>query len=507
MRQPQTLEGDPGVEQYVLELKKITKRYPGVTALDQVSLGLKKGEVHALMGENGAGKSTMIKVISGAITPEEGEIVVEGESYTHMTPALSKKLGIEVIYQEFNLIPNLSVAENMFMGERVGGKILADFGQMERRAAEVFERMKIDINPKTLVRDLSVAYMQMVEIAKSIVKNVKILIMDEPTAPLTSDEVDILLELVEKLKQEGVTIVYVSHRMDEIYRVADRLSVFRDGKWISTNPVEEISRHDLVCEMVGREITETYPVRRKCEKETILEVRNLTGKGAKNISFDLKKGEILGLAGLVGAGRTETARMIFGADPIESGSIIMKGKEITIRSPRDAVQNGICLVPEDRKQHGVILSLSIRDNITLPIVKGISKLGIVDRKREDGILKKQKDDLRIKTPSFSQKAGNLSGGNQQKVVLSKWLASDAEVLIFDEPTRGIDVGAKQEIYFLMNRLVEAGKAIIMISSEMEELIGMSDRIIVLYEGEQKGEIEKEQFSQELIMERASNIMK
>ncbi len=507
MRQPQTLEGDPGVEQYVLELKKITKRYPGVTALDQVSLGLKKGEVHALMGENGAGKSTMIKVISGAITPDEGEIVVEGESYTHMTPALSKKLGIEVIYQEFNLIPNLSVAENMFMGERVGGKILADFGQMERRAAEVFERMKIDINPKTLVRDLSVAYMQMVEIAKSIVKNVKILIMDEPTAPLTSDEVDILLELVEKLKQEGVTIVYVSHRMDEIYRVADRLSVFRDGKWISTNPVEEISRHDLVCEMVGREITETYPVRRKCEKETILEVRNLTGKGAKNISFDLKRGEILGLAGLVGAGRTETARMIFGADPIESGSIIMKGKEITIRSPRDAVQNGICLVPEDRKQHGVILSLSIRDNITLPIVKGISKLGIVDRKREDGILKKQKDDLRIKTPSFSQKAGNLSGGNQQKVVLSKWLASDAEVLIFDEPTRGIDVGAKQEIYFLMNRLVEAGKAIIMISSEMEELIGMSDRIIVLYEGEQKGEIEKEQFSQELIMERASNIMK
>ncbi len=507
MRQPQTLEGDPGVEQYVLELKKITKRYPGVTALDQVSLGLKKGEVHALMGENGAGKSTMIKVISGAITPDEGAIVVEGESYTHMTPALSKKLGIEVIYQEFNLIPNLSVAENMFMGERVGGKILADFGQMERRAAEVFERMKIDINPKTLVRDLSVAYMQMVEIAKSIVKNVKILIMDEPTAPLTSDEVDILLELVEKLKQEGVTIVYVSHRMDEIYRVADRLSVFRDGKWISTNPVEEISRHDLVCEMVGREITETYPVRRKCEKETILEVRNLTGKGAKNISFDLKKGEILGLAGLVGAGRTETARMIFGADPIESGSIIMKGKEITIRSPRDAVQNGICLVPEDRKQHGVILSLSIRDNITLPIVKAISKLGIVDRKREDGILKKQKDDLRIKTPSFSQKAGNLSGGNQQKVVLSKWLASDAEVLIFDEPTRGIDVGAKQEIYFLMNRLVEAGKAIIMISSEMEELIGMSDRIIVLYEGEQKGEIEKEQFSQELIMERASNIMK
>lgn len=495
------------MEPYVLELKKVTKRYPGVTALDQVSLGLKKGEVHALVGENGAGKSTMIKVISGAITPDEGEIVVEGESYTHMTPALSKKLGIEVIYQEFNLIPNLSVAENMFMGERVGGRLLADFGQMEKRASEVFERMKIAINPRTLVRDLSVAYMQMVEIAKAIVKNVKLLIMDEPTAPLTSDEVDILLDLVENLRRDGVTIVYVSHRMDEIYRVADRLSVFRDGKWISTRPVREISRHDLVCEMVGREITETYPVRKKCEGETILEVKNLTGKGARNISFDLKKGEILGLAGLVGAGRTETARMIFGADPIESGSIRMKGKEIVIKSPQDAVQNGICLVPEDRKQHGVILSLSIRDNITLPIVKSLSKLGVVDRNREDKILQKHKDDLKIKTPSFSQKAGNLSGGNQQKVVLSKWLASDAEVLIFDEPTRGIDVGAKQEIYFLMNQLVEAGKAIIMISSEMEELIGMSDRIIVLYEGEQKGEIEKEQFSQELIMERASNIIK
>lgn len=495
------------MEENILELKGITKKYPGVIALNQVSLGLKKGEIHALVGENGAGKSTLIKVISGAITPDEGEIAVEGQSYAAMTPALSKKLGIEVIYQEFNLIPNLSVAENMFMGNFIGNRVTVDFKAMERKAAEIFRMMKIDIHPRTLVKDLSVAYMQMVEIAKAIVKNVKILIMDEPTAPLTNNEVDILLNLVENLKREGVTIIYVSHRMDEIYRIADRLSIFRDGQWISTHKISEISRHDLVCAMVGREITETYPSRGDCIGETVLEVKHLTGKGASDISFELRKGEILGLAGLVGAGRTETARMIFGADPMESGTILIRGREVKIRSPKDAVDNGICLVPEDRKQQGVILSLPIRDNITLPIIKKISRFGVVNRQNENRILQKHKDDLRIKTPSFGQKVGNLSGGNQQKVVLSKWLASDAEILIFDEPTRGIDVGAKQEIYFLMNELAESGKAILMISSEMEELMGMSDRIVVLYEGRQTGEISKENFSQEGIMAKASNITK
>ena len=495
------------MEQYTLELKGITKKYPGVVALNQVSLGLKKGEIHALMGENGAGKSTLIKVISGAITPDEGEIIVGGQSYKAMTPALSKKLGIEVIYQEFNLIPNLSVAENMFMGDFIGNKITVNFAAMEKKAAEIFKMMQIDINPKTIVKNLSVAYMQMVEIAKALVKNVKILIMDEPTAPLTSNEVDILLGLVERLKKDGVTIIYVSHRMEEIFRIADRISKFRDGEWISTHKIDGISRHDLVCAMVGREMTETYPIRKNNIGETVLEVQHLTGRGARDINFTLHKGEILGLAGLVGAGRTETARMIFGADPMESGKILVKGKEVKIKSPKDAVDHGICLVPEDRKQQGVILSMSIRDNITLPIIKKISKFGVVDTKTENQILQKHKDDLKIKTPSFAQKAGNLSGGNQQKVVLSKWLASDAEILIFDEPTRGIDVGAKQEIYFLMNELAEAGKAILMISSEMEELMGMSDRIIVLYEGRQTGEVSRESFSQEIIMEKASNIVK
>ena len=493
------------MENYALELRNITKTYPGVVALDKVSLGLKKGEVHALVGENGAGKSTLIKVISGAIAPDEGKIVVEGKEYERMTPALSKSLGIEVIYQEFNLIPNLSIAENMFMGDFIGGKMTVDFKKMEEKAAQVFEMMKIPMNPKTLVKDLSVAYMQMVEIAKAIVKNVKILIMDEPTAPLTEDEVDILLELVEKLRKDGVTIIYVSHRMEEIYRISERLSIFRDGQWIATHNTKEISRQKLVCEMVGREITEKFPERKNDPGEVVLEVKHLTGKGARDINFSLRKGEILGLGGLVGAGRTETARMIFGAAPMESGQIIVHGKEVSIHSPKDAVANGICLVPEDRKQQGVILSLPIRYNITLPIIKSVSNAGVVDRKTENKILEKHKNDLRIKTPSFAQKVGNLSGGNQQKVVLSKWLASDAEILIFDEPTRGIDVGAKQEIYSLMNKLVEEGKAIIMISSEMEELMGMSDRIIVLYEGVQQGEIEREYFSQEAIMEKASNI--
>lgn len=495
------------MEKYILELKGITKKYPGVVALNQVSLGIKKGEIHALMGENGAGKSTLIKVISGAITPDEGEVLVEEQSYKAMTPSLSKRLGIEVIYQEFNLIPNLSVAENMFMGDFIGNKVTVNFAAMEKKAAEIFKMMQIDINPRAIVKDLSVAYMQMVEIAKALVKKVKILIMDEPTAPLTSNEVDILLGLVKRLKEDGVTIIYVSHRMEEIFRIAERVSVFRDGEWISTHHKDDISRHDLVCAMVGREMNETYPIRKNVIGETVMEVQHLTGRGARDINFVLHRGEILGLAGLVGAGRTETARMIFGADPIESGKILINGKEVKIKSPKDATAHGICLVPEDRKQEGVILSMAIRDNITLPIIKKISKFGVIDTKTENNILNKHKDDLRIKTPSFDQKVRNLSGGNQQKVVLSKWLASDAEILIFDEPTRGIDVGAKQEIYFLINELAEAGKAILMISSEMEELMGMSDRIIVLYEGRQTGELCRENFSQELIMEKASNIVK
>ena len=492
------------MENYALELRNITKTYPGVVALDKVSLGLKKGEIHALVGENGAGKSTLIKVISGAIAPDEGKIVVEGKEYERMTPALSKSLGIEVIYQEFNLIPNLSIAENMFMGDFIGGKMTVDFKEMEEKAAQVFEMMKIPMNPKTLVKDLSVAYMQMVEIAKAIVKNVKILIMDEPTAPLTEDEVDILLELVEKLRKDGVTIIYVSHRMEEIYRISDRLSIFRDGQWIATHNTKEISRQKLVCEMVGREITEKFPERKNDPGEVVLEVKHLTGKGARDINFSLRKGEILGLGGLVGAGRTETARMIFGADPMESGQIIVHGKEVSIHSPKDAVANGICLVPEDRKQQGVILSLPIRDNITLPIIKSVSNAGVVDRKTENKILEKHKNDLRIKTPSFAQKVGNLSGGNQQKVFLARWLNTDAEILLLDNPTQGIDVGAKAEIYKLILELAKQGKTILINTLEIPEIQKVADYCAVFYNGEIIKILEHQEIDEMTVMMYSTN---
>lgn len=487
----------------ILKISELTKTYPGVVALNQVSLTLQKGEIHALAGENGAGKSTLIKLISGAITPDEGTFEIDGKSYHSMTPSLAKSLGIQVIYQEFNLIPTLSVAENIFMGEYPGNKVTVDFATMEKRTREVFRKMKVDINPRTLVRDLTVAYMQLVEIAKAISKHVKILIMDEPTAPLTTNEVKILLDLVKELKSAGVTIIYVSHRLNEIYEIADRLTVFRDGEKIDTFALSDISRKKLISLMVGREVSETYPKRNHQSGEVVLEVKNLFGQGVKNMNFKLHKGEILGLAGLVGAGRTETARMIFGADSIEKGEFILNGKTVHISHPSDAIKYGIGLVPEDRKTQGVILSLSIRENITLTILRRITKATIISKKQEEHILEMHKDALSIKTPSFKQKVANLSGGNQQKVVLSKWLASESKILIFDEPTRGIDVGAKQEIYALMNQLSQTGISIIMISSEMEEIIGMSDRIIVLCEGEMTGMVNKEDFSQEYIMELAS----
>lgn len=491
------------LENSALIIKNITKTYPGVVALDHVSLEFQKGEIHALVGENGAGKSTIIKLISGAIAPSEGTIEVEGKEYEGMSPILSRSLGIEVIYQEFNLIPTLSVAENIFMGEYPGNGVVIDFKEMERRTKEVFELMKVDINPQTLVKDLTVAYMQLVEIAKAISKNAKILIMDEPTAPLTNNDVDILLDLVVNLKKKGVTIIYVSHRLNEIYRIADRLTILRDGRKIDTKKIEDISRKELVSHMVGRDVSETYPERTHQPGDIVLEVKNLCGNGATGINFQVRKGEILGLAGLVGAGRTETARMIFGADILEAGEIYVEGKLVHIKSPEEAMSYGIGLVPEDRKLQGVILSRSIKDNITISILKRISRFTLINKNKENELIDKYKKDLNIKTPSFEQKVGNLSGGNQQKVVLSKWLASDSKVLIFDEPTRGIDVGAKQEIYHLMNQLSKNGMAIIMISSEMEEILGMSDRILVLCEGKTTGIVDKSEFTQEYIMELAS----
>jgi len=489
----------------ILELKHISKEYPGVKALNDVSLEFHRGEVHALMGENGAGKSTLIKTLSGAIMPDGGEIIFEGQSYTHMAPSLSKSLGIEVIYQEFNLMPTLSVAENIFMGEKLGNKTFYDRTKAECEAQKVLDRMHVKLNLKEKVQNLSVANMQLVEIAKALTKEIKILIMDEPTAPLTSDEVEILFAIVKTLKEQGVTIIYISHRINEVFRIADRISILRDGNYIKTVPTTGIDRDELIRLMVGREVSDTYPKRNFAPGETALELKNICGNGVENISFSVRKGEILGLSGLVGAGRTETMRLVFGADPIESGTILLNGKEIHPHNPREAVELGIGLIPEDRKQQGLLIELPISWNISMATMKKISKCTVLNRQKEKKTVESLVESIHIKTPAITQLVKNLSGGNQQKVVLAKWMAAECKVLIFDEPTRGIDVGARHEIYKLMNDLCRQGVAIVMISSDMEELLGMSDRIAVLCEGKQTGMLERDAFSQETILSMASGL--
>lgn len=493
-------------EEYVLQLQHIRKEYPGVVALKDVTLELKKGEILALIGENGAGKSTLIKCCSGAVIPTSGKIIVNGKEFSSMTPQLAAENGIAIIYQEFNNVKELSAAENLFLGRPIRKGIVVDKKAMEQEAAKAFEQLRIKIDPKSLMKDLTVGYQQMVEIAKAIQQNAKILIMDEPSAPLTSAEVESMFRVVERLRKEGISIIYISHRLEEIYRLSDRILVMRDGEYVKTLITKDSEVQELIQLMVGRELTETYPPRGDCidENDVMLELKNVSGNGDKNISLKVRKGEILGLGGLVGAGRTELAEMIFGAVPKQSGQMIYKGKEIDPKSPREAIDLGIALVPEDRKRHGAMLGISIKNNINMPIYERNSKLSVINSKLEMEIAEKYQKNMAIKTPSLHQLVKNLSGGNQQKVILGRWMAADSELIIFDEPTRGIDIGAKHEIYKLMNDLVEKeGKAILMISSEMEELMGMSDRILVLAEGNVTGELQKGEFSQERIMAYAS----
>ena len=492
--------------EYVLELKNIRKEYPGVVALKDVTLQLKKGEILALIGENGAGKSTLIKCCSGAVIPTSGKIVVNGKEFSSMTPQLGAEQGIAIIYQEFNNVKELSAAENLFLGRPIKKGIIVDKKAMEIEAAKAFKQLRIDIDPKALMKTLTVGYQQMVEIAKAIQQNAKILIMDEPSAPLTSAEVESMFRVVERLRKEGISIIYISHRLEEIYRLSDRILVLRDGEYIKTLITKDSEVQELIKLMVGRELTETYPPRGECiEKDNVLlELQDVSGNGDENINLKVRKGEILGLGGLVGAGRTELAEVIFGAAQKNSGKMIFKGQEINPKSPAEAIDLGIALVPEDRKRHGAMLGISIKNNINMPIYKRTAKLSVINSKIELDVAKKYQENMAIKTPSLNQLMKNLSGGNQQKVILGRWLAANSELIIFDEPTRGIDVGAKYEIYKLMNDLVEKeGKAILMISSEMEELMGMSDRIVVLAEGKMTGELQKDEFSQETIMEFAS----
>jgi len=491
-----------------LQMKHITKCFPGVLALNDVQFTLRRGEVHALLGENGAGKSTLMKILSGVYQPDEGEIVFEDQSVSFSEPLSAQRVGITIIHQEFNLFPDLTVEENIFIGREFCKKNRWRLDEKQQRQAtiEILQKLNLAISPDTLVADLTVAQQQMVEIAKAISVNAKILIMDEPTAALTETEIESLFRVTRLLKEQGTGIVYISHRLEELALIADRATVMRDGQYINTVDYECVKISDLIAMMVGRDLGNIYPRREALQQRIpVLEVNGLTRKGVLNdIDFTLYRGEILGFAGLMGAGRTELARAIFGADSIDSGTLILNGKEIVIKDISDAIQQGISYLTEDRKKEGLALNLSVERNIMLGNYPEYSdRFGNVDSHRCQQTSEQQVKALRIKTPHLEQAAVNLSGGNQQKIIIARWVCKDTDILIFDEPTRGIDVGAKLEIYELMNRLVAKGKSIIMISSELPEVLGMCDRILVMRSGRITGELSANEATQEKIMQYAT----
>jgi ribose transport system ATP-binding protein len=489
-------------------MSHITKRFPGVLALSNVDFALRKGEVHALLGENGAGKSTLMKILSGVYQPDEGNIIFEDQAVSFANPLSAQKAGITIIHQEFNLFPELTVEDNIFIGREFckNNRWRLDEKQQRQAAIDILQKLNLNIAPDTLVADLTVAQQQMVEIAKAISVNAKILIMDEPTAALTETEIDSLFQVTRLLKEQGTGIVYISHRLEELALIADRATVMRDGQFIATVDYDAVKISDLIAMMVGRDLGNIYPRREPLSQhKPVLEVSGLTRKGVlNNIDFTLHQGEILGFAGLMGAGRTELARAIFGADPIDSGTITLNGKVTVVKDIPDAIKQGISYLTEDRKKEGLALGLSVERNIMLGNYPEYSdRYGNVDSKRCQQTSQEQVKALRIKTPHLEQAALNLSGGNQQKIIIARWVCKDTDILIFDEPTRGIDVGAKLEIYELMNRLVAKGKSIIMISSELPEVLGMCDRILVMRSGRITGELASDDATQEKIMQYAT----
>jgi len=488
----------------LLEMRGIEKSFPGVKALSGVDLTVHRGEVLALLGENGAGKSTLMKVLGGAHQPDRGTILIDGHETTYATPHDSQQAGVSIIYQEFNLIPALTVRENLFLGRETTSRGFLRRREERQQAQALFERMGVSIDPEALCRDLSVSQQQVVEIAKALSQDARILVLDEPSAALTNAEVDRLFEIIQDLKSRGLGLIYISHRLEEVFAIADRVSVLRDGAHVGSASIDELNKDKLITLMVGRELTEEFPARNITLGEPLLEVENLSrGEVVKDVSFSIRRGEILGLTGLMGAGRTETARLIFGADKRDSGVIKLAGEALEISHPRDAIESRIGLLTEDRKTQGLILKHSVRENFGLPNLQQFSAMGFIDQKTETKEFGTYVDRLQVKVPHQEQQAGHLSGGNQQKIVLAKWLARNCDVLIFDEPTRGIDVGAKHEIYQLMNELVADGKCILMISSELPEVLGMSDRILVMHHGKISGEIsDVPNTSQEQILELA-----
>jgi len=489
-------------------MEGIDKSFPGVHALENCSFDLRAGEVHALVGENGAGKSTLMKVLAGVYSKDAGRILLRGKEVNLSNPRAAQQHGISMIHQELNLMPHLTVAQNIFIGRepRQGVRFLLNEKAINDQTRQLLETMHVDLDPRTKVASLTVAKQQMVEIAKALSFNSDVLIMDEPTAALTDAEIEELFRIIRHLRDRGVGIVYITHRLEELWRIADRVTVMRDGHYIDTVRIEDADINRIISMMVGRTIYEASPeIPENGSQEVVLEVRNLSrGRALQNVSFQLKKGEIVGFAGLMGAGRTEVARAIFGADPVDSGEILVRGRKVTIRSPRDAVRHGIGYLSEDRKRYGLTLDMDVETNIVLAAFRRfLTWLGVVQPGKIRATATQFVNMLAIKTPSLQQKVKHLSGGNQQKLVIAKWLTADTDILIFDEPTRGIDVGAKSEIYRLLNDLARQGKSIIMISSELPEILRMSHRIIVMCEGRITGELGSTEATQEKIMQFAT----
>ena len=490
----------------ILTMKGIDKSFPGVHALDHVDLEVRKGEVLALMGENGAGKSTLMKVLTGIYKKDSGTITYEGKEVEFTNTREAQDAGIVIVHQELNMLGHLSVAQNIFIGREFKKGIKIDDAKMVEESKKLFDRMNIDIDPKETMSNLTVGRQQMCEIAKAISHDAKVIIFDEPSAALTEAEIEELFKIINDLRDKGIGIVYISHRMDEIKKITDRVTVMRDGQYVGTLITKDSTKDDIINMMVGRVIYEDPKTESQVPEgaEVVLKVEHLNaGKMVQDVSFELRKGEILGFSGLMGAGRTETARALFGADPMDSGDIYVHGKKVTIKSPQDAVRAGIGYLSEDRKRYGCVVAKSVAENTTMATMEQFMSGPFIDKAKEKEVAQKYVDALATKTPTVDQLVVNLSGGNQQKVVIAKWLTRDSEILIFDEPTRGIDIGAKSEIYKLMNKLAKEGKAIIMISSEMTEILRMSDRIVVMCEGKKTGELDISEATQENIMNLAT----
>ncbi|MCI8830123.1 MAG: sugar ABC transporter ATP-binding protein [Lachnospiraceae bacterium] len=493
----------------IVSMEHISKSFPGVKALDDVRFDLRSGEVMALLGENGAGKSTLMKILSGVYTRDGGSMEIFGKEYGDLNPKLAQEVGVAIIHQELNMCKHLSVAENMYLGREKTRGVMLSNSEMEAEAKAILDELNIGLEPQQIVGDLPVSKQQMVEIAKALSTNARILIMDEPTSALTAREIEDLFRIIKDLKAKGCGIVYISHRLEELQHIVDRVTIMRDGQYITSMNFQNVTMDEMIAHMVGREIKEKFP-RVSCEKgKKVLEVKHLNaGPMVRDVSFDLYEGEIVGFAGLMGAGRTETTRAIFGVDPKTGGEIILDGREVKIYKPEDAIKAGIVLAPEDRKKDGLCTKLSIRHNIALPNLDLIcSKLGVVSSTKEQEMCSRVVKELKVKTPNVEVSAGNLSGGNQQKIVVGKWLARDSRVVIFDEPTRGIDVAAKVEIYNLMNDLKKQGIAVMFVSSEMPEVMGIADRIIVMCDGRITGELSAQEATQNQILTYATQFEK